>query len=248
MPATNVPQVPQAQPVVLVPTAPRAVPANQVNQAKTMELAKIAEALAHQYLHLHQAKAHLDHPVRPVVLDQKDHQVLQAVQAKEADKAHPAHQDLLVQLEAMANQVPKAHLEPMPLEEKARKDPKDQTAQSVHPVPKDQTDPQHLAAVVLDNLAHLDHPAHPAQLPNQENKVPKVHQATPAQTLNIVPVHHEAAWSIVAVLSLFFATSIKKSTIWKGREENFIFTSFLFLCDCVAADLMAPHDYDTLFL
>jgi hypothetical protein len=227
MPATNAQRVHPARPAVPVPTVPRAVPASQVNQAKITELAQIVEIKEPPDLRLLLVKAHLDLLVQPAAPDPKAHPVQLAVQAKEADKVHLVHQDLPVQREAMANQVQKAHLEPMLPEEKARKDPKDQTAQSVHPVPKDPTDHQQQAAEVLVNLVQLDHPAHLVRPASQENKDHKVPRAIQDQMPNTAHALQDPVWSIVAVLSLFSATSIKKATIWNGRE-NFIFYFFPF--------------------
>jgi len=220
---TNARQVHQVQQVVPVWMACQALRVNRANRAKIMVLAKIAELVDPLYHLHHLVKDHLVHPARPVPLDPKARPVPPAVPEKEAESAHPAHRVPVVQLEAMANQDPKVHLVTMQLEAKARKDPKDHLAQLVQPDPKDPTVHQLLVAVEMVNQDHLAHPAPEVQTVVPASKAHKVHPAIPVRMPNIVLAHHEAAWSTVVALSLFFAISIKKN---HQSEEEILFSHF----------------------
>jgi len=219
MRATNARQVHQVPQVVPAPMANQVKQAKQENQAKITIQAVIVELAVQIQTRIHRVKDHPVHPVPPVPLATKALQVQLEILEKAAEQVRPAHQDPLVQLEAMANQDRKAHLATMRPAEEARKDPKARQAQLVNPDPKDPTAIRPLVVVDPVNLDQLVHPAPEVRMEIPANKVPKVHPAIPAQTLNIVLAHHEAVWSIVVALSLFFAISTKKksSTIfpWK---------------------------------
>jgi hypothetical protein len=202
--------VQQAVPVWM---AHQAVRASRANQAKIMLQAKIVEPAARNQYRLHLVKDHQAPRVRPVLLDRKARPAQLVAQEKVADKAPLDHRDPLVQPEEMENQDRKAHLATMLPEEKARKVPKDHPVQSAHLDRKDPTVHQPPVPLEMVNPAHLVHPVPEVQTAVPANKVHKVPLAIPAQMPNIVLAHHEAAWSIVVALSLFFATSTKKSTI-----------------------------------
>jgi hypothetical protein len=222
--AINARLVHPVQQAAPVPMANREKQANQASQAKITVQAAIVATKTPIQIPDPQVKVHPDPLVQPVPPEIKALQVQLVAQEKEADKAPLALPDPLVQPEETANQDRKAHLATMLPEAEAKKDPKDHPVQSVNPDPKDQTATQPLAAAAQANPDQLDHPAREVRTEIQENKARKVPLAIPAQMPNIVLAHHEAAWSIVVALSLFFAISTKKKsqTISNGRkrEEN----------------------------
>jgi len=213
MRATNAHQVHPVRLVVLVLMVHQAVRASRANQEKITERAKIVEPAARLSRLRHPVKDHQARLVQRDRLDPKARPVHPEIQVKEADSAPLDRPDRRVQREEMANPDPKARLEPMPPEEKARRDPKDHPDPLVNPDPKDLTAHQQPAAAELVNQDQLVHRVHPVPDPPLANKARKVRPAIPVQTPNIVLVHHEAAWSIAVALSLFCAISTKQSTI-----------------------------------
>jgi len=211
--------------------APLANLANQVLLEKITlpQTTAALEDLSRQSLS-HQDKAPQDHLVPQAQLDPKEPQVLQAKQAVVADKDHLDHQAQLAQLAAMANLVPKGHLEKMRLEERDRKDQRDHLDLLDHLAPRDHLADQPLAAA---ELANLDHPAHLDHLVEQAilaSKAHKAHPETQAQMPNIVLAHHAVAWSIAVVLSLCSATSTKQPITME--ETSFMLLVYLFLRRC----------------
>jgi len=218
---TNARLVPQVQQAALVPMANQAKQAKQASQAKiTVQAAIVATKTLIRILDP-PVKDHPDPLVQPDPPEIKALQAQLVAQEKEADKAHLDHPDPLARPEETANQDRKAHLATMLPEAEAKKDPKDHQVQSANPDQKDQTATQPPAAAAQANLDQLVHLAPEVRTEIPENKARKVHPAIPAQTPNIVLAHHEAAWSIVVALSLFFAISTKeKSTISIGRKRS----------------------------
>jgi len=211
---------------VLAWTACLATLARQVTQEKIIHPAQAAVTKEKVAPFRQAAQVLLDHLDHQALLDRKEAQARLARQEKEAELVPLDHPDQLAQLEVMANQAPKAHLVQMPLAEKERKDPRDRLAQLDPQDPKAPMDHQLLEAL---NPALLVHPAHldpQDQVPLLASKARKVHQAIPAQMLNIVLAQHEADWSIADALSLYFAISIKWA--FEKRRSNFL-PAFLIL-------------------
>jgi len=229
MRATNVQQVHPVLQAVRAVMANQVKQANPVNRAKIIHRAVIAAITNRIRIPDQLVKDHPVHPAQPVPLEIKALQVRPEIPEKEAALARLARRDPPVQPEEMANRDRKDPTAKMPPEDEARKDPKDPTARSVNPDPKDQTVHQPPVAADLVNLDQLVHPVPEVRTEIPANKARKVHPAIPAQTPNIVLAHHEADWSIVVALSLFFAISTKKKKIqqfpWKRRKLQFLSSS-----------------------
>jgi len=199
--------------------------AREVTQERIMSLPQTAVTKEEVVPFRQAAKVLLDHLDHQALLDQKEAQALLARQEKEAELVPLDHLDQQAQLEATANQAPKAPLAQMEMAEKERKDPRDRPAQLDPQDPKAPMDHQLLEGqhpAPLDHLAHLDPQD---QVPLLASKARKVHQAIPAQMLNIVLAHHEADWSIADALSLYSAISIKRAF---DKQKSTSFVLFLF--------------------
>jgi len=218
---TNAQLVHQVQQAALVPMANRAKQAKQASQVKITVRAAIVATKTRIQTQDQPVKVHLDPQVQPDPPEIKALQAQLVAQEKVADKAHPDHPVQPAQPEETANPDPKDQMATMLPEAEAKKDPKDHQVQSANPDQRDPTATQPPAAAAQANPDQLVHPAQEVRTEIPENKARKVPPAIPAQTPNIVLVHHEAAWSIVVALSLFFAISTKeKSTISIGRKRS----------------------------